>query len=273
MLDFEYLKKNFFIIAGPNVIESEEHVMKMAKSINKIMKELNINFIFKVSFDKANRTSYNSYRGVNIDEGVKIFKKIKEELNIPIITDIHEPWQANKISDYVDIIQIPAFLCRQTDLLEAVAKTNKIIHIKKAQFASADVMHKCVEKLNKFGNNKVILCERGNMYGYQDLVVDTRNLVWLRSENNLVSMDITHCLQQPAKKSIDGTIKAGGLREFIPHMGKIAVISGVNGIFMEVHDEPDKSLCDAPTQFPLTELKNFLINIIKLKKFISELNL
>jgi 2-dehydro-3-deoxyphosphooctonate aldolase (KDO 8-P synthase) len=272
MLNFNKLKEDFFVIAGPNVIESEDHVINMAKSINEIMKELSINFIFKVSFDKANRTSYNSYRGVSIDEGIKIFKRIKEELNIPIITDIHEPWQAKKISDYVDIIQIPAFLCRQTDLLKAAAETNKIIHIKKAQFASADVMHKCVEKIKHFGNDKVILCERGNMYGYQDLIVDTRNLIWLKSMNNLVSMDITHCLQQPAKKSSDGTIKAGGLREFIPYMGKIAIISGVNGIFMEVHDNPDKSLCDAPTQFPLKNLKNFLTNIIKLKNFNDQLD-
>ena len=133
-------------------------------------------------------------------------------------------------------------------------------------------MHKCVEKIKKFGNNKVILCERGNMYGYQDLVVDTRNLIWLKSINNLVSMDITHCLQQPAKQSSDGTITPGGLREFIPHMGKIAVILGVNGIFMEVHDNPDKSLCDAPTQFPLKNLKDFLKKIIKLKNFTNELD-
>ena len=273
MIDFEKLKNNFFLIAGPNVIESEEHVIKMAKSIKKILDNYDVEFIFKVSFDKANRTSYNSYRGVGLKEGIKIFKKVKDELNIPIITDIHEPWQAKEIADYVDIIQIPAFLCRQTDLLKAVAETNKIIHIKKAQFANSDVMHKCAEKIIKFGNNKIILCERGNMYGYQDLIVDTRNLLLLRSNNNLVSMDITHCLQQPAQKKEDGTIKAGGLRHFIPHMGKIAIISGVNGIFMEVHDNPDKSLCDAPTQFPLKDLDSFVKKLLKLHNFCKKENI
>jgi len=265
---YEELKNKFFIMTGPNVIESEEHVMKMATEIKHIMETFpTVKFIFKTSFDKANRTSAKSYRGVGIDEGIRILKLVKNKLNIPIITDIHECWQAPFIAEVADIIQIPAFLCRQTDLLRAAAETNKIIHIKKAQFASTDVLHKCKEKIHAFGNHRVILCERGSMYGFQDLVVDPRSLIWLKSNSNLVSMDITHCLQQPAKIMADGTICAGGLRELIPEMGKLAVLFGVNGIFMEVHDNPDASLCDAPTQFPLDKLEDYVSKLVKLREF------
>ncbi len=264
MISFEELKNKFFVIAGPNVIESEEHVLFMAKILKERFSKIDASFIFKVSFDKANRTSLNSYRGVSFEEGIRILKKIKQEVNVPIITDIHESWQAKPISEVVDIIQIPAFLCRQTDLLKAAAETGKIIHVKKGQFCSADVMHKCKEKIISFGNPNVILCERGNSFGYQDLVVDPRNLIWLKSQSNLVSMDITHCLQQPAQKMSDGTIKSGGLRELIPYMGKMACALGVNGIFMEVHDRPDESLCDAPTQWPLEKLE-WLLDFIRCK--------
>ena len=255
---FEKMKNNFFIIAGPNVIESEEHVLLMAKLLKNFFSQYNIVFIFKTSFDKANRSSLNSYRGLGIDEGIRILKKVKEELSIPIITDIHDSEQAKRIGEIVDIIQIPAFLCRQTDLLKSAAETGKIIHVKKGQFCSADQMHKCKEKLISFGNKNVILCERGNSFGYQDLVVDPRNLIWLKSDTNLVSMDITHCLQQPSQKMPDGTIKSGGIRELIPVMGKLAFSLGVNGIFMEVHDKPDESKCDAPTQWPFDKLEDFM---------------
>lgn len=265
MIDFKNFKTKFFIMCGPNVIESEKHTIMMAKKLKEIFNKYDVNFIFKVSFDKANRSSINSYRGLGFDEGLKILKKVKELVKVPIITDIHETWQAKPISQIVDIIQIPAFLCRQTDLLKAVAETNKIIHIKKGQCFSSDVMHKCKEKVIAFGNNKVILCERGSMYGYQDLVVDPRNLIWLKSNTNLVSMDITHCLQKPAQKMDDGTVKAGGLREMIPYMGKIALALDVNGIFMEVHDKPDESKCDAPTQWYLDKME-WLLNFIGIKK-------
>jgi len=258
---YNRLKNNFFIMAGPNVIESEEHVLFMAKQLKHFFDNYNIEFIFKTSFDKANRSSLSSYRGVGIEEGVRILKRVKEELGVNIITDIHESWQAPILAEVVDVIQVPAFLCRQTDLLKAVAETGKVIHVKKAQFANASTMHKCKEKIIQFGNPNVILCERGNMYGYNDLVVDPRNLIWLQSDTNLVSMDITHCLQQPAQTMSDGTVRSGGLREMIPYMGRVARALDVNGIFMEVHDRPDESFCDAPTQFPLnqlTELMNFL---------------
>ena len=267
---FNELQTKFFIMVGPNVIESEEHCFNMAKNLKLICDKHDIIFIFKSSFDKANRTSLNSFRGLGLDEGLRILKKIKTELNIPIITDIHESCQAEKIAEVADIIQIPAFLCRQTDLLKAAANTNKIIHVKKGQFCSSDVMHKCKEKLIEFGNHKIILCERGTMFGYNDLIVDPRNLIWLKSNKNLVSMDITHCLQQPAQKMADGTIQAGGLRELIPEMGKMAVTLGVNGIFMEVHDNPDKSLCDAPTQFPITQFEEYIKELLELTHFLNK---
>ena len=265
MLTFSDLQQSFFIMSGPNVIENEEHTLMMASKLKDIFGKYNVQFIFKTSFDKANRSSLNSYRGLGFDEGIRILKRVKDELNVPIITDIHESWQAPIVAQVADIIQIPAFLCRQTDLLEAAAKTGKIIQVKKGQFCSADQVHKCKEKIIAFGNPNVILCERGNSFGYQDLVVDPRNLIWLKSDTNLVSMDITHCLQLPSQKSEDGTIKCGGYRELIPHMGKMATSLGVNGIFIEVHDNPDKALCDGPTQWSLDKLE-WLLDFIDIKK-------
>lgn len=267
-MNYQKLCEKFFIITGPNVIESEEHVMFMAQALKQKMNNYDVNFIFKVSFDKANRTSLDSYRGVSFEEGIRILKRIKDELNIPIITDIHESWQAKPIAEVVDIIQIPAFLCRQTDLLKAAAETGKIIQIKKGQFCTAEQMHKSKEKVISSGNSNVILCERGNSFGYRDLVVDPRNLIWLKSNTNLVSMDITHCLQQPSQKMNDGTIKSGGLRELIPYMGKMAIALGVDGIFLEVHDNPNQSLCDAPTQWYLDKF-DWLMDFIGIKKTIN----
>jgi 2-dehydro-3-deoxyphosphooctonate aldolase (KDO 8-P synthase) len=258
----------FFIMIGPNVIESEDHVMFMAKSLKKFFENYDVDFIFKVSFSKANRTSLDSYHGVSFEEGLRILRKVKDDVGVKIVTDIHESWQAKEVGKIVDVIQIPAFLCRQTELLKAAAETGKIIQIKKGQFCSADVMHKCKEKVIAFGNPNVILCERGNSFGYQDLIVDPRNLIWLKSDTNLVSMDITHCLQQPAQKNADGIVKAGGLRDMIPHMGKMAISMGVDGIFMEVHDRPDQSLCDAPTQWDLNKLE-WLLNFIGIPKKVN----
>jgi len=262
---YNQMKKKFFIICGPNVIESEEHIMFMCEKIKEIMDKYDVLFIFKTSYDKANRTSLNSYRGLGMEEGLKILQRVKDRFNIPIITDIHESSQAEFVSNVADIIQIPAFLCRQTDLLESAAKTNKVIHVKKGQFCSADVMHKSKEKLIQFGNNQVILCERGNTFGYNDLIVDPRNLVWLKSDTNLVSMDCTHCLQQPAQKMADGTVCSGGLRDMIPYMCKMAISMDVNGIFIEVHNNPNNAKCDGPTQWPLDKLE-WLLDFIGIKK-------
>ena len=259
---FEEITNKKFIICGPNVIESEEHCFNIAKKLKEIFNKFpQYVFIFKTSFDKANRSSLNSFRGLGIDEGLRILKKIKNELDIPIITDIHEINQAKIVANIVDIIQIPAFLCRQTDLLKAAAETGKIIHVKKGQFCSAEQMHKCKEKIISFGNKKVILCERGNSFGYEDLVVDPRNLIWLKSDTNLVSMDITHCLQKPSQKKENGIVCCGGYRDLIPYMGKLAFALDVNGIFIEVHNNPDKAKCDGPTQWYLDKLE-WLINYI-----------
>ena len=256
----------FLIMAGPNVIESEEHTLEMAKKLKEIFEKYpKFQYVFKTSFDKANRTSVTSYRGLGMAEGLKILQKVKDTYDLPVITDVHEPWQCDVVGKVVDIIQIPAFLCRQTDLIEAAAKTNKIIHVKKGQFLNANSMIKVVEKFRAFGHtNKIILCERGTMFGYNDLIVDSRNLVWLKSPENLVSMDITHCLQQPAQMHADGTVKAGGLREFIPLMGKLAIVSGVDAIFMEIHDNPNEAKCDGPTQWPLSKLDDILKDFLKL---------
>ena len=259
----------FFIMAGPNVIESEEHCLFMAKSLKEIFTKYNIDYIFKTSFDKANRSSLNSYRGLGFDEGLRILRRVKEEVGVKIITDIHECWQANPVADIVDVIQIPAFLCRQTDLLKAAAETGKPVHVKKGQFCTAEQMHKCKEKILEFGNTNIILCERGTSFGYHDLIVDPRNLIWLKSDTNLVSMDITHCLQQPSQKSEDGTVKSGGYRDLIPYMGKLALAFDVDGIFMEVHDNPDKALCDGPTQWPLDKLE-WILDYLHIEKTLDK---
>ena len=263
------------IMAGPNVIESETHTLKMAKDLKAIFSKFpEIQFVFKTSFDKANRTSYNSYRGLGVEKGLVILKKVRYLYNIPIITDVHEPYQCPMVAQVADIIQIPAFLCRQTDLVKAVAETNKIVHVKKGQFCTAKTMLKVVEKLRRFGHtNKIYLCERGTMFGYTDLIVDTRNLIWMKGDDNLVSMDITHCLQQPSMQRADGTVCAGGLREFIPLMAKIAIVSEVDALFMEVHDDPPNSLCDAPTQFYLNKLESFLKMISGLDKSLQKLDI
>jgi 2-dehydro-3-deoxyphosphooctonate aldolase (KDO 8-P synthase) len=262
---YNKLKTNFFVIVGPNVIECEEHVINMYISIKEICDKLEIPFIFKVSFDKANRSSIKSYRGVSIYDAKNIFRRLKEEYNATIITDVHEISQIEIIKRYVDIIQIPAFLCRQTDLLVAAGKTRKIIHIKKGQFCGPDIMKGCVDKILSTGNNKIILCDRGTMFGYNDLIVDPRNLVLMRSENNLVTMDITHCLQKPGSNRKNGNMCSGGTRELIPTIGRMAVAVGVNGIFMEVHDRPNESKCDAPTQYPLNKLEDLLNELIRIK--------
>lgn len=246
---------NFFIIAGPNVIESEEHCLKMARALKTVMAKYQVDFFFKTSFDKANRSSLGSYRGLGMTEGLRILKRVKDEIGLPILTDIHECWQAAPVAEVADILQIPAFLCRQTDLLQAAAQTGRTIHVKKGQFCSAEQMHKCKEKLLIFGATKVILCERGNSFGYQDMVVDPRNLVWLKSNLNLVSMDITHCLQTPSQVGADGIVKCGGYRQLIPSMGKMARALDVDGLFLEVHDNPNAALCDGPTQWPLERLE------------------
>eukprot|EP00891_Asterochloris_glomerata_P005037 jgi/Astpho2/5037/e_gw1.00071.33.1_t len=249
----------FFLMAGTNVIESQEHCMEICSAIKAVADELGLCFVFKASFDKANRTSSTSFRGPGMAEGLRVLQAVKEALQVPIITDVHEAHQAAPVAEVADVLQIPAFLCRQSDLLAAAAATGRVVHIKKGQFASAAVMAEAAAKVRRAGNPHVIVCERGNMFGYQDLVFDPRNLVWLRAAQCPVSMDLTHALQQPAAgQNQAGNVASGGLRDLIPTVARAAVAVGIDGVFMEVHDNPDAAPVDGPTQWPLRHLQPLL---------------
>ncbi len=253
---------NFFIISGPCVIESEEHCLYMAKNIKDICDKLGIYYIFKASFDKANRTSITSHRGPGIEEGLRILQKVKETYNIPICTDVHETWHCDLAAKVVDIIQIPAFLCRQTDLLLAAGKTGRYINVKKGQFCNEKTMENAYQKILSTGNDKIILTDRGTMFGYDDLIVDFRNLVKMRENKGaLIVQDITHSLQQPNRGNY-----THGLRYLIPTIARCAIATGVNGIFMEVHDRPEEALSDATTQWPLDKLEELLKELLEIRK-------
>jgi len=253
--------KQFFLIAGPCVIESEEHCLFMCKNIKEICDKLNIQYIFKASFDKANRTSINSFRGYGLEAGLKILKKVKDTYNVPICTDVHESNQCSKVAEVCDILQIPAFLCRQTDLLLASAETGKYINVKKGQFCNDKTMENAYQKILSSGNNKIILTERGNMFGYDDLIVDFRNLVKMRTNvDALIVQDCTHSLQQPNRG-----IVTEGLRYLIPTIARCAVVTGVHGLFMEVHDNPIMALSDSATQWPLDKLEELLIELLSIR--------
>lgn len=258
---FQRLKaaQPFFVLAGPNVVQSEEHCLRMAGAIQEITRSLGIMLVFKASFDKANRTSLSSFRGPGLQEGLRVLKKVKEVYGVPVVTDIHEAWQAEAVAEVVDIIQIPAFLCRQTDLLVAAARTGRVVHIKKGQMCSPAVMVDAAAKVVTAGNPNVMVCERGTMFGYNDLIVDPRSLVLLRDARCPVTCDVTHSLQQPAGRVAEGGgVCSGGLRHLIPTVARTAVAVGVDGIFMEVHDDPDSSPVDGPTQWPLRHLRQLL---------------
>ncbi|KAD7479502.1 hypothetical protein E3N88_02638 [Mikania micrantha] len=253
----------FFVLAGPNVIESEEHILHMAKQIKAVTSKLGVPLVFKSSFDKANRTSSKSFRGPGLAEGLKILEKVKTTYDLPIVTDVHESNQCEAVGRVADIIQIPAFLCRQTDLLVAAAKTGKIINIKKGQFCAPSVMTNSAEKVRLAGNQNVMVCERGTMFGYNDLIVDPRNFEWMREANCPVVADVTHALQQPAGKKLEGGgVASGGLRELIPCIARTAVAVGVDGLFMEVHDDPLNAPVDGPTQWPLRHFEELLEELI-----------
>lgn len=257
----------FFLLAGPNVIESEDHIMRMAKHIKAITSKVGVPLVFKSSFDKANRTSSKSFRGPGMAEGLKILEKVKVAYDLPIVTDVHENIQCEAVGKVADVIQIPAFLCRQTDLLVAAAKTGRIINIKKGQFCASSVMWNSAEKVRLAGNQNVMVCERGTMFGYNDLIVDPRNLEWMREANCPVVADVTHSLQQPAGRKLDGGgVASGGLRELIPCIARTAVAVGVDGIFMEVHDDPSSAPVDGPTQWPLRHLEELLEELMAIAK-------
>lgn len=249
----------FQLIAGPCVIESEELVLSIAGQMKEITEKLGIPYTFKASFDKANRTSINSFRGPGIEKGLEILQKVKDIYGLPICTDIHEPWQAAEAAKVADILQIPAFLCRQTDLLVAAAKTGKCINIKKAQFLAPWDMKNCVEKVKQSGNDNVMLCERGTSFGYNTLVVDMTGLRVMKDFGVSVIFDATHSVQKPGG---DGT-SSGGNRQYVEYLAKAALAVGVDGLFMETHPDPDHAKSDGPNMVPLREMKELLVRLKK----------
>ena len=256
---YHEIKNNFFIIAGPCVIESKETCFMVAEHLKKICEKLKIPYIFKSSFDKANRSSIKSFRGLGIEKGLSILKEVKEKFNIPVTTDVHETWQVEKVAEIVDIIQIPAFLCRQTDLLLEAGKSDKIVNVKKAQFLSGYDMKNVIDKIVYTGNEKILLTERGNMFGYNNLVVDMRNIIIMKQYGFPVVFDATHSVQSPGGL---GSC-SGGNREFAIPLAKAAISTGCNGIFMEVHPEPDIALCDGPNSIPLKHIEKNINELIR----------
>ena len=259
-----------FLIAGPCVIENEAHALKMAEAIGAVTNELRVPYIFKASYDKANRTSLKSFRGPGVKEGARILRKIAETHRVPVLTDIHEPEHAEPISDAVDVLQIPAFLCRQTDLLVAAAKTGRAINVKKGQFVAPWDMRHAVEKVRESGNDRVFLTERGSSFGYNNLVVDMRSLAIMR-ELAPVVFDATHSVQLPSVGSSENgkTQQSGGQPEFIPVLSRAAVAAGVDGIFMEVHDNPAQAKSDGANALPLANLKNTLQQLLAIHRAIA----
>lgn len=249
----------FQLIAGPCVIESEEMILSIASQMKEITEELGIPYTFKASFDKANRTSISSFRGPGIERGLEILQKVKDTYDLPICTDIHEAWQAKPAAEVADILQIPAFLCRQTDLLVAAAKTGKSVNIKKAQFLAPWDMKNCVEKVRQSGNDNVMLCERGTSFGYNTLVVDMTGLRVMKDFGVPVIFDATHSVQKPGG---NGT-STGGNRQYVEYLAKAAVAVGVDGLFMETHPDPDHAKSDGPNMVPLEEMKELLIRLKK----------
>ena len=252
-----------FLIAGPCVIESEEHAIRMAEIIKGVARSLNFPFIFKASYDKANRTSIRSFRGPGLTEGLRILKKVKAEVHVPVITDVHEVVDVPKVAEVADILQIPAFLCRQTDLVVAAAMTERVVNIKKGQFVSPWDMRHVVEKCRTAGNDRVFVTERGSSFGYNNLVVDMRSLAIMRKFVPVV-FDATHSVQLPSAShgDEDRPTVSGGQPEFIPVLARAAVGAGVDGVFLEVHDNPAKALSDGANALPSQNLRDVLKELI-----------
>ena len=253
------------LMGGMNVLESRDLALKVAEEFKTTCDRYNINYIFKGSFDKANRSSLSSYRGPGLEEGLKILQEVSSTFDIPVITDFHEPHQAKSVADVCEIIQVPAFLARQTDLVQAAAETNKIIQFKKPQFLSAPEMKNMIEKCVAAGNEKVTLCERGNSFGYNNLVVDTLNFQILKSFEKPVIFDVTHALQLPG-----GLGKAtDGRREYLLNLARAGISQKIAGLFLEAHPNPDEAKCDGPCALPLHLVDSFLKQIKDLDDFIK----
>lgn len=266
--DVEIGGPKLFLIAGPCVIESEMHAMKMAESIAGVCRAMKIPYIFKASYDKANRTSIKSFRGPGIHEGLRVLAKVADEVNVPVLTDVHDAPQATEAGDIVDVLQIPAFLCRQTDLLVAAAKTGKAINVKKGQFVAPNDMQHAVNKVRESGNARVFLTERGASFGYNNLVVDMRSLPMMRRFAPVV-FDATHSVQLPSAGA-NGEAVSGGQPEFIPVLSRAAVAAGVDGIFMEVHDDPAHAKSDGPNALDLKHLRGVLHQLLRVHEAVSQ---
>jgi 2-dehydro-3-deoxyphosphooctonate aldolase (KDO 8-P synthase) len=258
--------KPFLLVAGPCVLESEELARQVAGQLKEIAQRLAISFVFKSSFDKANRTSLDSYRGPGMQEGLKVLDSIRHDYQVPVISDVHETYQVEEAGAVLDVLQIPAFLCRQTDLLVAAARTGKAINLKKGQFLSPWDMTNAVNKVRAAGNNNLMLCERGFALGYNNLVVDMRSLPVMRSLGCPVIFDATHSVQLPGGAGSS----SGGQREFIPVLSRAAVAAGIDGIFMEVHPQPEKALCDGPNHLPLDQVEELLKTLLKIHSITTE---
>ena len=254
------------LIAGPCVLESEALAREVAAALKEIAERLSVSLVFKSSFDKANRTSLDSFRGPGLEDGLKILADIRQDYQVPVVSDIHESDQVAAASDVLDMLQIPAFLCRQTDLLVAAAKTNKAINLKKGQFVSPWDMENAVNKIKASGNTNLLLCERGFSLGYNNLVVDMRSLPVMRSLGCPVIFDATHSVQLPG--GAGGS--SGGQGEFVPPLARAAVAAGLDGIFMEVHPQPEKALCDGPNSMPLDQVESLLKTLLKIHAVVSE---
>lgn len=252
-------KQKLILIAGPCVIESKEITFQIAKSLKEIVGKFDLDFYFKASFDKANRTSIDSYRGPGLEKGLDILSEIKERYGLKIATDIHEPWQADEVAEVADIIQIPAFLCRQTDLLLAAARTGKIINIKKAQFLAPWDMNNVVKKIESVGNNQILLCERGSSFGYNTLVVDMTGICEMKKIGYPVVMDATHSVQKPGGNGNS----TGGNREYVEPLAKAAIAAGADALFFEVHFNPQEALSDGPNMVALENFEGMLERIMK----------
>lgn len=257
-----YNPDHFFLIAGPCVVESESMVMEIAERVSDICKRLEIPYVFKASYRKANRTSANSFTGIGDDNGLDLIKKVGTRFGLPTTSDIHAHEEAAMAAPYIDILQIPAFLCRQTDLLVAAAETGKIVNVKKGQFLSGPSMKFAVDKIRRAGNDKVMLTERGNSFGYTDLVVDYRNIPWMQEHQTPVIMDCTHALQQPNQTS--GV--TGGNPQLIGTIAKAAIATGANGLFIETHPKPSEAKSDGANMLQLDLLDPLLEQLLKIRK-------
>lgn len=261
-----YDATNFFLLAGPCVVESEDLVMEVADKVSHICRNLGIPYVFKASYRKANRTSAGSFTGLGDQPALEILKKVKEKYQLPVVSDIHAHEEAAIAAAYVDILQIPAFLCRQTDLLIAAAETGKVVNVKKGQFLSGPAMKFAAEKIRQAGNDKVMLTERGTTFGYQDLVVDYRNIPWMQEINAPVVMDVTHSLQQPNQTS--GI--TGGNPQLIGTIAKAAIAAGADGLFIETHPDPAMAKSDGANMLRLELLEDLLAKLVKIRKAVVQ---